>query len=61
MGRAMRKRIFGHMRTAKVQVSLHIRQSDQGLHCLLTETLNTADAYDCRATARMTLRMRKMV
>ena len=33
VGRAMRKRVFGHMRTMKGQIRLH----NQGLHCQLTE------------------------
>ena len=41
----MRKRGVGHMRTAKVQISLSIcAQFDQGLHCPLSESL---DATEC--------------
>ena len=45
MGRsklALRKRVFGHMRTAKAQ----IRQSDQGRNCPLTELLNTTECMN---------------
>ena len=37
MGRAMRKRVFGHMQTA---------QSDQSLHCPLTESLDTIECFN---------------
>ena len=36
----MRKRVFGHMRTAKSQISLCITQSDQGIYCPLTKSLD---------------------
>ena len=37
MGRAMRKRVFGYMMTA---------QSDQGVCCRLTESLNTIECIN---------------
>ena len=37
--RAMRKHVFGHMRTAKAQSAS--AQSDQDLHCPLIESLGT--------------------
>ena len=45
MGCTMRKRVFGHMRTEKAQVSLRIRaaQSDQDLYCPLTELFDTIE------------------
>ena len=42
----MRKRVFGHMRTAKAQISLSSAQSDHGLRCLLTELLNTTECIN---------------
>ena len=40
MGRAMRKRIFGYMQTAKAQINLHIRTVWTG-DCPLAESLDT--------------------
>ena len=42
MGRAIRKRVFGHKWTAKAQISLRA-QFDRGLHCSLTELLDTTE------------------
>ena len=42
----MRKRVFEHMRTAKAQISLRIRESDQGLHCPLIESLDTIECIN---------------
>ena len=36
MGRAMQKRVFGHIRTADAQ-------ADQGLHCPLAESMDTIE------------------
>ena len=41
MGRAMRKRVIGNMRTAKSSSASASAQSDQGLRYLLTEALDT--------------------
>ena len=49
MGRALRKRVFGHMRTAKAKVNLLIRacaQSDPGIHWPLTESCDTAECMN---------------
>ena len=40
----MRKRVFGHMRTAKAQISLRIRA--EGLHSPLTESLDTTECMN---------------
>ena len=49
MGRAMQKRVFRHMRTAKVQISLRIRVVRSG------HSLSTSRVYKWRANARMRL------
>ena len=41
--RAMRKRVFRYMRTVKAQISLRKVQADQGVHCPLTESLDTTE------------------
>ena len=43
MGLAMRKRSFGHMRAARPRSACASAQSDQGLHCPLTESLDTIE------------------
>ena len=40
MGRAMRKRVFGYMQTAKAQINLYIRIVWSG-DCPLAESLDT--------------------
>ena len=42
IGRAMRKRVFGYMRTAKASACAST-QSDKGLHYPLTESLDTIE------------------
>ena len=37
----MRKRVFGHMRTAKAYISLRLRQSNQDLRCSLRNSWYT--------------------
>ena len=40
------KSVFGHMWTAKAQISCTSVQSDQGLHCQLKESLDTTECID---------------
>ena len=42
----MRKRAFGHMRTANARSDWASAQSDQGLHCPLTELLDTPECIN---------------
>ena len=53
LGRAMRERTFGHMRTTKVKISQNA-QTDQDLYFALTELLDTTK-YMNEAKARMIL------
>ena len=46
MGRTMQKNIFGHMRTLTAQISRISAQSDQDLHCPLTESLDTTECMN---------------
>ena len=39
----MQKRVLGHMRTEKVQINSASVQSNQGLYCPLTESLDTTE------------------
>ena len=41
MGSAMQKHVFGHMGKSNAAA-----QSDQGLHCLLTESLDTTECMN---------------
>ena len=40
------KRCFGHMRTVKAQITCASAESDRGLHCLLTESLDTTECLN---------------
>ena len=40
------EKLSGHMRTKKAQISLHIRQSNKGLCCLLTDSLDTTECMN---------------
>ena len=54
ISRAMRKRVFRRMRTAKAQISLCIVQSDQGHRCPQAELLDNR-MFQWRANTRMRL------
>ena len=41
-----KKRLFGHIRTAKAQISCASNQSDQGIHCPLAESLDTTECMN---------------
>ena len=43
MDHAIQKRVSRHMRTAKPRSACAFAQSDQGLHCPLTESLDTTE------------------
>ena len=46
MGRAMWKRVFGHMRTAKVQISLRIRAGWSGPLLSADKVIGSADCFN---------------
>ena len=46
MGRAMRKRVCGHMLTAEAKSACAFVQSDQGLHCPQTESSDTIECIN---------------
>ena len=52
MGRAMRKRVFAHMQIAKPWSAFASAHSDQGLHCPVTESLDTTECMNGRVKAR---------
>ena len=58
--RTMRKRVFGHVRTANAQISLRIAQSDQDLHCPLPELLDTTESMNGEQSPDDTLRMSRV-
>ena len=60
-GRAMRKRVFEHMRTAKPRSVCASTQADQGFCCPLTEPLNTKDVSVESHCTDNTLRMRGII
>ena len=51
MGRAMRKRVFGHMRTAKAQISLRIRAVWSGPSLSANRIIGYYEMYEWRAKA----------
>ena len=55
MGRSMRKRVFGHMRTAKTQISLRIRAVWSGPSLSANRISGYYKMYEWRAKARMIL------
>ena len=46
VGRAKRKRVFRHIQTTEVQISLASAQSDQDLRCSPTESLDTIECIN---------------
>ena len=46
LGRTMQKRIFGHMRTAKAQISMRIRTVWSGAPCPLAESLDITECMN---------------
>ena len=46
LDRAMRKRVFGHMRTARPGSECAYAQSDRGLRCPLIECLETIEYFN---------------
>ena len=55
MGRAMRKHVFGHMRTAKAQISLRIRAVWSGPSLSESRIIEYYWMFQWRANARMRL------
>ena len=55
MGRAMRKRVFGHMRTAKAQISLHICAVWSGPSLSAYRIIGNYRMYQVKSNARMRL------
>ena len=55
MGRAMRKRAFGHMRTAKAQISLRIRAVWSGSSLSANRIISYYRMYEWRANTKMIL------
>ena len=53
--RTMRKRVFGHMRTAKTQISLRIRAVWSGPSLSANGIIGYYRMYECRAKARILL------
>ena len=53
MGRAMRKRAFGHLRTTKTQISLRIRAVWSGSALSAISIIGYYGLYKWRATAQM--------
>ena len=45
-GHAMRKCVFRHMRTAQTKISLRIAQSNQGIPCPFTESVDTIECIN---------------
>ena len=55
VGSAMRKRVFGHMRTAKAQISLRMRAAWSGPSLFANRLTRYLRMYEWRAKVRMTL------
>ena len=53
-----RKCVIRHMRTAKAQIGP--TQSDQGIHCPLTESMDTTECME-RKGPDFIVRMRRMI
>ena len=51
----MRKRVFGHMRTVKAQISLRIRADWSGPSLSANKIIRYYKMYECRRKARMIL------
>ena len=55
LGRLKRKSVFRHLQIGKVQISRRAAQSDQGIHCPLTELLNTFECINATQMPRRDL------
>ena len=61
MGRAMRKRVYGDMRKRRPRSACAFAQSNQGLHCTLTESLYTTECMSKQQRQDDSLRMRSII
>ena len=59
-GPQLAKRVFGHMRQREPRSACTFAQSDQGLHCLLIESLDTTESMERKGPDDI-LRMRWMI